>query len=86
MITRTEHSIGPGKADTKIIAKWVADSSGKENTEKPSVPNSESKPKKCFTEQRKEAVRKKRPKPSSTEEIKLRSGGTGFLYGSMGKA
>jgi hypothetical protein len=29
MITRAEHSIGVGKADTKIIAKWVADTNGR---------------------------------------------------------
>ena len=28
MITRAEHSIGIGKADTKIVAKWVADTNG----------------------------------------------------------
>ena len=29
MITRAEHSIGVGKADTKIVAKWVADTNGR---------------------------------------------------------
>ena len=29
MITRAEHSIGIGKADTKIVAKWVADTNGR---------------------------------------------------------
>lgn len=29
MITRAEHSIGAGKADTKITAKWVADTNGR---------------------------------------------------------
>lgn len=29
MITRAEHSIAPGKADTKIVAKWVADTNGR---------------------------------------------------------
>ena len=33
MITRAEHSIGVGKADTKITAKWVADSTGIEREE-----------------------------------------------------
>ena len=49
MITRTEHSIGPGKADTKITAKWVADSTGREpeDVKSPSVAEQETKPKKC---------------------------------------
>lgn len=29
MITRAEHSIAPGKADTKLVAKWVADTNGR---------------------------------------------------------
>ena len=29
MITRAEHSISPGKADTKIVSKWVADTNGR---------------------------------------------------------
>lgn len=55
MITRTEHSIGPGKADTKIIAKWVSDSTGIEpgNEEKaPSIQEEETRPKKCLVEAR----------------------------------
>ena len=58
MITRAEHSIGVGKADTKIIAKWVADTNGRIDG---SVINKDTKPqeeqelvkqKKCVTKAR----------------------------------
>ena len=40
MIIRSEHSFGPGKADTKISAKWVADMGGT-ITSDPSTPEAE---------------------------------------------
>ena len=40
MIIRSEHSFGPGKADTKISAKWVADAGGT-ITSDPSTPEAE---------------------------------------------
>jgi hypothetical protein len=54
MITRAEHSIGVGKADTKITAKWVADSTGieREEEKKPEVSDEEDKPKKCLIQKR----------------------------------
>ena len=90
MITRAEHSIAPGKADTRIVAKWVADSSGN-NTDssvtKPSVAPREDKPKKCYTKSRRSQISKQRltTQSKAVDEIKKKSGGTGFMYGSMGK-
>lgn len=59
MITRTEHSIGPGKADTRIISKWVADANGN-NTKNNRIKKKEETgsedlrtPRKCFAEKRK---------------------------------
>ncbi len=54
MITRSEHSIGLGKADTKIVAKWVADSTGMrpEEQNRPDVSEEEDKPKKCAVQKR----------------------------------
>ena len=88
MITRAEHSIGPGKADTKIVAKWVADSTGvnADSKKAPNVSKEEDKPQKCYSRSRKESISNQRTNSNSVQEIKRRSGGTGFLYGSMGKA
>ena len=51
MITRSEHSIGPGKADTKIVAKWVAHASKEKEAESKEkeriVSENESTPTKC---------------------------------------
>ena len=60
MITRSEHSIGPGKADTKITAKWVADTGGGNedlNNKKPVVSDAEDKPKKCASSRRKDSLK-----------------------------
>lgn len=55
MITRSEHSIGVGKADTKITAKWVADAKGNnsENQKKEQTPAEQQKPSKCSVNLRK---------------------------------
>lgn len=57
MITRSEHSIGPGKADTKIVAKWVAHASKEKEAESKEkeriVSENESTPTKCIAEKRK---------------------------------
>jgi hypothetical protein len=54
MITRSEHSIGPGKADTKIVAKWVSHASKEEdkNEREKIVSENESQPRKCIAEKR----------------------------------
>jgi hypothetical protein len=54
MITRSEHSIGPGKADTKIVAKWVSHASKEEdkNEKEKIVSENESQPRKCIAEKR----------------------------------
>ena len=60
MITRSEHSIGPGKADTKITAKWVADSGGgneENNRKKPVTDDAEDRPKKCASSKRNESLK-----------------------------
>ncbi len=60
MITRSEHSIGPGKADTKITAKWVADTGGGNedaNSKKPIIDDAEDKPKKCGSSRRIESLK-----------------------------
>jgi len=54
MITRAEHSIAPGVADTKIVAKWVADTNGRmEGTDNdnpsPIEDKAVTKPRKCLT-------------------------------------
>lgn len=61
MITRSEHSIGPGKADTKITAKWVADTGGGNedaNSKKPIIDDAEDKPKKCGSSKRADSLNK----------------------------
>ena len=62
MITRAEHSIGMGKADTKITAKWVADTNGrvdggevKPDTE-PQEEQELVKPRKCVTKARRNSL------------------------------
>jgi len=60
MITRSEHSIGPGKADTKITAKWVADTgggNGVNNNKKPATSEEQDKPKKCTASRRKGSLK-----------------------------
>jgi len=73
MITRSEHSIGPGKADTKITAKWVADTGGgnaDNNSRKPTIDDSEDKPKKCATSKRKSSLQENSPEDNRlTDEI-----------------
>jgi hypothetical protein len=57
MITRSEHSIGPGKADTKITAKWVSDTGGaneQNSSKKPIMDDEQDKPKKCASLRRKD--------------------------------
>lgn len=54
MITRAEHSIAPGVAGTKIVAKWVADTNGRmgdTSSENPSPTEDKkvTKPRKCLT-------------------------------------
>ena len=91
MITRSEHSIGPGKADTKITAKWVADTGGgnaDNNSKKPIIDDAEDKPKKCATSKRKSSLKSNNPSNTgikAVSEINKRSGGTGWLYGSPGR-
>ena len=91
MITRSEHSIGPGKADTKITAKWVADTGGgnaDNNSRKPTIDDSQDKPKKCATSKRKSSLKSNNPSNTASDavnEINKRSGGTGWLYGSPGR-
>ena len=91
MITRSEHSIGPGKADTKITAKWVADTGGgnaDNNSRKPTIGDSQDKPKKCATSKRKSSLKSNNPSNTASDavnEINKRSGGTGWLYGSPGR-
>ena len=88
MITRAEHSIAPGKADTKIIAKWVADTNGRfEDGENNSRKTVERNPqnntaRKCLSK-----VRAPKPRLNSkaVEEINKRSGGSGYLYGTPGR-
>ena len=55
MITRSEHHIGPGKADTKITAKWVAHASKEQSTNenKKVISENESVPRKCLAQSRK---------------------------------
>ena len=62
MITRAEHSIGIGKADTKIIAKWVADTNGRvadNGEDEPAVVENKdvTKPRKCINASRRGFVR-----------------------------
>jgi len=54
MITRSEHQIGPGKADTKITAKWVADTNGTISSQEESqvVSEEEEAPRKCIAKKR----------------------------------
>lgn len=91
MITRSEHSIGPGKADTKITAKWVADTGGGNedlNNKKPVVSDAEDKPKKCTTSRRKASLNTNNPSNTGSKavnEINKRTGGTGFIF-EAGKA
>jgi hypothetical protein len=57
MITRSDHSIGPGKADTKITAKWVAaiDGTVTEKKEKQIVSENSASPRKCVAVQREQS-------------------------------
>jgi hypothetical protein len=55
MITRSEHSIGPGKADTTIVAKWVAHASKEveaSNRDAGIVSQNEQAPRKCVAAKR----------------------------------
>lgn len=55
MITRSEHSIGPGKADTTIVAKWVAHASKEveaSNRDTGIVSQNEQAPRKCVAAKR----------------------------------
>ena len=89
MITRAEHSISPGKADTKIVSKWVADTNGRfEAAENDNVKVVDRNPqnrtsKKCMIKKR--GVPKERLNSTAVEEINKRSGGTGHLYGAPGR-
>jgi hypothetical protein len=75
MITRAEHSIGVGKADTKIIAKWVADTNGRvgdtdtdgnvETEEDPAL----NKPRKCVSKARSVSFRKSLSKKFAINSI-----------------
>jgi len=91
MITRSEHSIGPGKADTKITAKWVADTGGGNEDaigKKPIRDDAEDKPKKCATSKRKTSLNTNNPSNTGSKavnEINKRTGGTGFIF-EAGKA
>ena len=81
MITRAEHSIGVGKADTKIVAKWVADTngrirSGENESDKSKVVERNPKSnttRKCISQYRKSA--KAAPR-ASEEELKKRDKAT----------
>jgi hypothetical protein len=91
MITRSEHSIGPGKADTKITAKWVADTGGGNdvnNNKKPATSDEQDKPKKCTTSRRNTSLNTNNPSNTGSKavnEINKRTGGTGFIF-EAGKA
>lgn len=59
MITRSEHSIGPGKADTKIIAKWVSHASKEENNQNSGIiSDREEIPRKCISDKRSDSFAK----------------------------
>jgi hypothetical protein len=91
MITRAEHSIGVGKADTKIVAKWVADTNGRieagDNDASDKSKVVERNPKSNTTRKCISQYRKPKPRVNSkaVEEINKRSGGTGYLYGAPGR-
>lgn len=57
MITRSDHSIGPGKANTKITAKWVAAVGNTETDkkEKQIVSENDSSPRKCVAVKREQS-------------------------------
>jgi hypothetical protein len=94
MITRAEHSIGVGKADTKIVAKWVADTNGRvdgsaiDEDTKPQEEQELVKPRKCVTKARRNrfgaAVNQNFAINSTFDLFKLASG-IGAAY-ALGKA
>jgi len=90
MITRAEHSIAPGKADTQIVAKWVADTNGRiESAENGNFKTVDRNPNNKTAQKCLAKVRKPKPrvttKSAAVDEINKRSGGTGLIHGSAGK-
>jgi hypothetical protein len=91
MVTRSEHTIEAGNAQSIITSKWVADTNGVAKNEEGSgkVDRKPDKQVKCAvkTQARKEqANATSNPETNAVDNINKRSGGTGHTHGSAGKA
>jgi hypothetical protein len=91
MVTRSEHTIEAGNAQSIITSKWVADTNGVAKNEEGSgkVDRKPDKQVKCAvkTQARKEQANAiSNPETNAVDNINKRSGGTGHTHGSAGKA
>ena len=90
MVTRSEHTIEAGNAQSIITSKWVADTNGVAKNEEGSgkVDRKPDKQVKCAvkTQARKEQANAiSNPETNAVDKINKRSGGTGHIHGSAGK-
>jgi len=90
MVTRSEHTIEAGNAQSIITSKWVADTNGVANDQGGSgkVDRQNTTPVKCAvkSEARKEQANTiSNPEANAVDKINRRTGGTGFIF-EAGKA
>ena len=85
MITRAEHSIAPGKADTQIVAKWVADTNGRiESAENGNFKTVDRNPNNKTAQKCLAKVRKPAPRKSSADRA-AKAAGLSTVPGARGR-